>query len=512
MSGGININNCEDLCAFISATQAHPELIQMALRNPHNLNKIQYTNDISNVIEALINAGASAFIPLVLTAKVLAKARGGVDCWLPFTIHALKRAGLSERIPLVLTAEVLAKLSSGFDAALVIRALSSTIDNFSKFIPSILTAEFLRKIKRVSDLCTLIYELRTSKASEFTPAVLTAEVLSKVQDEAQLKEFIGALWNARHIATVLASDVIREKFPEVCYMSFCRRFWSNPDLQTLVREALQILDAPCSDPRTAATVVMGAGASAGGGVGAAASEVASAKINNCEDLCAFIKAHSDSRELIERTLNSPDVQEKIRRWVDVRLVIKALWEAKISELIPIILVPEVLRKLTPSENLGLLIKDLDRITLTAAIPYLLTDEVLGSNICNRLDLISLVKTLASLNALTFFAAVSGYPQPPGSTVFDIERTSLQKDIALIGTVLSSLPMKKFLPTSEGEFVGKFSDQSTKNFLVRAFVVARWNPRRAAWVGAVVRSGLSGERRTTAAVKSSICCKFYFAFS
>jgi hypothetical protein len=250
---GKEIKCCIDLCAFIRANKNSPEPIEMALSDPLVLEKI-WEGYLVNLIRALPEVNFSRFFPLVLTAEFLGKI-----------------------------------IKSGFQLSDVIRALKAK--GSSHLIVEVLrTPGILEKIQDGWNLRAVTYEL---KGSGLIPLVLRADVVAKIATgfqstfvEHPLSSVICSLENASQIAIVLASDVIREKFPEVCDVSFANQFRYRRDLQALVVEAFNINEenARWSDPRAAwcmsvvrAKPRMGAGAPAGGGEGAAASESLSAE-------------------------------------------------------------------------------------------------------------------------------------------------------------------------------------------------------------------------------------------
>jgi hypothetical protein len=254
------IGNCDDLCTFIKVNRSRPELIAMALSSADNLAKIEYELQLISVIDALSEASHSGLIPLVLTTEILAKIDGnGVAP----VILALNRASRSDLILSFLTTEILAKIADVIDLYSVIRTLN-WVGRSENWVGR----------------------------SDLIPLVLTDKILAKIKRAGLINYIIPELKDPSYIAIVLVSDAIRANIPGVCDPGFADRFdRRNPEVfgvvetieasKPLVVEAFKIIDenaqnarwspfrrawvgAVVSGPRrTTATVVMGAGATAG---------------------------------------------------------------------------------------------------------------------------------------------------------------------------------------------------------------------------------------------------------
>jgi hypothetical protein len=280
------IKNAAELCAFIRANRDSPELIERALSNPGVLAKIE-SGYLKDVIEELNGVSRSDLIPRVLTDEILAKIKCVFE--LKGVIGALNGASRSDLIPRVLTDEILAKIQAkiqnGYQLGWIINAVGWANP---QLIPELLTAEILAKIENGYQLGWIINGVGWANP-HLIPELLTAEILAKIANGYQLDDVIEKLKDASHIAIVLASGVIREKFSEVCDPGFANTLNDNPDLKALVVDAFQINTrwSPLrrawvgvvvqSTNLTAATAVMGAGATAGGaGASAAATDPAPA--------------------------------------------------------------------------------------------------------------------------------------------------------------------------------------------------------------------------------------------
>jgi hypothetical protein len=129
-------------------------------------------------------------------------------------------------------------------------------------------------------------------------------ILEKIQVESQLVTIIQELRSASKIAIILASEVIRARFPAVPDVSFAEEFHHKKQKEL-------VLDAFA--------------------------------INSLKVLCTFIE--TESVESIEMILREARTFEKIRNIDDLFYVIVALKKANASALVPLLLRPEVFSKM-----------------------------------------------------------------------------------------------------------------------------------------------------------------------
>jgi hypothetical protein len=220
------INNSDDLALVITSLKKTPHLIPLVLTD-----QILAKKSLGPIIQGLSETSRSDLIRSVLTAQAVARIPNGRE--LGNVIYELRTT--PHLIPMVLTAEIFAKIEDGSELSYILCSLNQA----SRFdlIPLFLRAELLAKIQYMDSLVSVLHGLR--KTPHLIPTVLTAEILAKIPNGGALDRVILFLNDASHIAMLLASEVIREKFPEACDPLFSNRF-DQPTRKKLVDEALSI--------------------------------------------------------------------------------------------------------------------------------------------------------------------------------------------------------------------------------------------------------------------------------
>jgi hypothetical protein len=291
MSG--EIRTFQEMGKFIIQNHDQHELINMALKN--FLKKLQFaTHPIeysfsSHVLKELCKISAFDLIPGVLTDAVLKK----IENWRP-VIHVLGDSMPKELFLELLTGKFLTRMQNGLHLASIILGLVKA-GAFSS-ISGLLKGDFLVKIRDGLEVRAvtnvLVQSLPHDQFSIQISMLLTDAVLAKIHEKSDLIEIINSLLGGGYygykslllISNILSSNAIRKKFPEVCDENFSSQvnsylYFSSPSLSAVVASAIRS-NIRWSPMRRAwlegvargvllkspqiATVLMGAGASAGG--------------------------------------------------------------------------------------------------------------------------------------------------------------------------------------------------------------------------------------------------------